>query len=321
MGNNFPISKQPVDESYLNDKFMNFLNTLLDKDGRSCIKILNFLCAKEGETPFADEEKPRIEPYEFGHRKPDLAVISQDCLYIIENKFWSQIKLNQLQCYSNHIKKSIETGRHNQRGLILLTPHPSCNEKYKPWFYKHIKWFEVKKVLRNLQAENTDGEELICAFCKLLDEIGTDFEIPNNEVVHIIGQCLNSNSVPFTNKKEAGPTSGSQHSASYTGYFIPDEVQNEFFCGIYWNFRRLVWFNTEPPHTKDRYRYLDVTNGMLGNTDYAIRNFGPQLEKHKCISILYHMADRFVSMGADRKEYEICKFVKTAYEEIKKFRI
>lgn len=251
-------------EDFLTNSFVYLLNYFLENEKPLGTDLLNFICFKNEEIAFSEEEAIVITTQKFTDvGTPDIELKSNDKFIYIEVKHDSGLGNQQIERY----RKALDKEHASLKKIVLLTKFSidlaTKNQEGHP--DKHIRWYQIHRYLEGLKPK-TD-------ICKFLIDQFTDFlegkqmaiqrvrwEYTNGiraffNLVDMIGVAIEELGIKIYSKSAGW---------DWRGYYL--ESKDEF-CGIYHSEPDYVYLFIYAPNFKSQdknfiYPFYEEDNGI-----------------------------------------------------------
>lgn len=291
-----------TDENYLTEALVFVVKSLFSRERLLGIELLDYLCVKNNEFSFGEDERVAISTQEVTEQgTPDIKISTSDKLIYIEVKHDSPLGYRQVERYKKVLESSPKTIKH----VVLLTRFAIDFEGEEERPYKHIRWFEVYNWLDNIKSEGQIVVYLIESFKSFLEvkrmsmqKVGWEYinGVPAfNNLIDMLGEAIKGASLQV-HQRSAGWAS--------KAFWLENK---KFWCGIYYNNPLVVVFKA--------FNKKDLDVGKVKPTSYPVK------KALKSIWFQLQLEDNhFFSLDKDKQLEELTKFVKTAYSEAQQMR-
>lgn len=243
---------------------MYLFNYFLENEKPLGIDLLNFICFKNEEIAFSEEEAIVITTQKFTDvGTPDIELKSNDKSIYIEVKHDSGLGNQQIERY----RKALDKEHASIKKIVLLTKFSidlaTKNQEGHP--DKHIRWYQIHRYLEELKPKSD--------ICKFLIDQFTDFLEGKQMAIQRVGWEYTSGIRAFFNLvdmigvaiEELGIKIYSKSAGwDWRGYYL--ESKDEF-CGIYHSEPDYVYLFIYAPNFKSQdkifiYPFYEEDNGI-----------------------------------------------------------
>lgn len=258
---------QSSPENYLTESFVFVLRTLLEKERKIGISLLNIICSGLNGIQYGEENNIVIktqDPMEEG--QPDISISSDERFVYIEVKRDSPLGQNQISTYRSMLYKRKE----KFRAIVLLArSQAQIEDKESP--DRNIFWYQIHRWLMDEQQKILDPvcKFLIMAFIQYLEvtkmaiqKVSWEYEkgiLAFNNLIQMMEVAIRDAKLKIYRVSSGWDAKG---------YYVES---TKFFCGIYFDNPLIICYEKYNGKIKIETERLD-----LGSSTFFCQNANEQ---------------------------------------------